>query len=63
MVVLHKRQGDPRLLGIALRLEGLQEEAAVVTEDLGFDQLDVRDRGVEDLHQSCSLHSRARYWP
>src|SRR5690606_34661744 len=63
VVVLHEGQGDARL-AVALDLEGLEEEAAVVAEGLRLDDQHAGQRGLDDVHRTTSWRSRRwRYWP
>jgi hypothetical protein len=48
-VVLDKRPGDARF-GIALRLKAFEEKAALITQQLGFQNEDFREIGRNHLH-------------
>src|SRR5690606_7859778 len=59
MVVLDEGAGNA-CLRVALRLVGLQEEAAIVAKDFGRDDDHVRNLGTFDLHGRSS--SQRRSW-
>lgn len=63
VVVLHEGQGDARL-AVAIDLEGLEEEAAMVAEYLRLDDQHPGQGRLDDLHFTAScVTRRCRYCP
>ena len=50
MIVLHERRAQPGLLLEEAKVEAFEEEATVVTEHFWFDDQDLGEGGVDDLH-------------
>jgi hypothetical protein len=63
-VVVLDEVGVDSQFGQRSPVPALEEEAALVAEDLGFEEDDVRNRGGDGLHPRTSYLSRfCRYWP